>query len=79
MVIVGYDPRHGRFRCMHTRIGTKREQIMFDLPVEVARASFDVRLMWAVEAWAGAIERLRPRRGANHTPARTKSGSRKTR
>ena len=42
-------PRHGRFRCMHTRIGTKREQIMFDLPVEVARASFDVRLMWAVE------------------------------
>jgi len=77
ILIVGYDPASRRFRCMHSIITHKSVQIMFDVPVEVARAAFDVRLIWAVEVGADSIERLRSRRRANATTRSRQSAGKK--
>jgi hypothetical protein len=65
VLIVGYDPERRRFRCMLSITARTADRIMFDVPVEVARAAFDVRLMWAVEITDGSIEQLRPRKRGN--------------
>ena len=69
VLIVGYNPSRRRFCCMWSSLGTSK-QTMFEVPVEVARAAFDMRLMWAVEVATDSVERLRPRKRADRATVR---------
>jgi len=62
ILIAGYDSNRRRFRCMFAVTSADSASAMFEVPVEVARAAFDVQLMWAVEVPAAYVERLRPRK-----------------
>jgi TIR domain-containing protein len=59
VLVVGYEAMRRRFRCMWSAMTSGSQQPMFEVPVEVARAAFELELMWAVEVGADSIDRMR--------------------